>query len=215
MIKTNSSLLNYTDALYATHRFKDRIVKKSFYKNDILLYKDDRIDYVYIIINGLSKCFITEENGKDYVLEFLGKGEIIGEVEFLLNQSTLSTIEAISDVEVYCITQDLFSSLLYTEKEFTSIILKTLAHRVYSTASKASYQQLYPLKYSVIKIILELTAINEQFSKYDLASYLGISIRVLNRIIKELIDTDMILLQHKNILVKDVTKLKELLISFH
>lgn len=31
-----------------------------------------------IVKEGITKCFFTEDNDKEYILEFLGKGEIIG-----------------------------------------------------------------------------------------------------------------------------------------
>src|SRR5256885_830762 len=36
---------------------------------------------VFVIRSGIVKCFISEDNGKAYILEFLGEGEILGEIE--------------------------------------------------------------------------------------------------------------------------------------
>lgn len=36
-----------------------------------------------LIRSGITKCYFIEENDKEYIVEFLGKGEIIGEIEVI------------------------------------------------------------------------------------------------------------------------------------
>lgn len=163
----------------------------------------------------MTKCFITEENGKDYLLEFLGKGELVGEIEFLIKEDNLSSVETLSTVEAFSIDSVLFEKLIQTDREFVNIILKELATRIFRTAKRASFQQIYPLKYSIIKIILALNLTDERISKHDLASYLGISIRVLNRILKELINDNLITFEKGVIKVKSQNTLENYIQSLH
>ncbi|CAM1372442.1 Crp/Fnr family transcriptional regulator [Tenacibaculum litopenaei] len=215
MIKTNITLLNYIEKLYTTGKYGLGIRKEKFSRNEVLLYKDDSLKRIYVIIQGLTKCFITEENGKDYLLEFLGKGELVGEIEFLIKEDNLSSVETLSTVEAFSIDSVLFEKLIQTDREFVNIILKELATRIFRTAKRASFQQIYPLKYSIIKIILALNLTDERISKQDLASYLGISIRVLNRILKELINDNLITFEKGVIKVKSQNTLENYILSLH
>lgn len=215
MIKTNITLLNYIEKLYTTGKYGLGIRKEKFSRNEVLLYKDDSLKRIYVIIQGLTKCFITEENGKDYLLEFLGKGELVGEIEFLIKEDNLSSVETLSTVEAFSIDSVLFEKLIQTDREFVNIILKELATRIFRTAKRASFQQIYPLKYSIIKIILALNLTDERISKKDLASYLGISIRVLNRILKELINDNLITFEKGVIKVKSQNTLENYILSLH
>lgn len=215
MIKTNITLLNYIEKLYTTGKYGLGIRKEKFSRNEVLLYKDDSLKRIYVIIQGLTKCFITEENGKDYLLEFLGKGELVGEIEFLIKEDNLSSVETLSTVEAFSIDSVLFEKLIQTDREFVNIILKELATRIFRTAKRASFQQIYPLKYSIIKIILALNLTDERISKHDLASYLGISIRVLNRILKELINDNLITFEKGVIKVKSQNTLENYILSLH
>lgn len=215
MIKTNITLLNYIEKLYTTRKYGLGIRKEKFSRNEVLLYKDDSLKRIYVIIQGLTKCFITEENGKDYLLEFLGKGELVGEIEFLIKEDNLSSVETLSTVEAFSIDSVLFEKLIQTDREFVNIILKELATRIFRTAKRASFQQIYPLKYSIIKIILALNLTDERISKHDLASYLGISIRVLNRILKELINDNLITFEKGVIKVKSQNTLENYILSLH
>lgn len=215
MIKTNITLLKYIEKLYTTGKYGLGIRKEKFSRNEVLLYKDDSLKRIYVIIQGLTKCFITEENGKDYLLEFLGKGELVGEIEFLIKEDNLSSVETLSTVEAFSIDSVLFEKLIQTDREFVNIILKELATRIFRTAKRASFQQIYPLKYSIIKIILALNLTDERISKHDLASYLGISIRVLNRILKELINDNLITFEKGVIKVKSQNTLENYILSLH
>lgn len=57
-----------------------------------------------------------------------------------------------------------------------------------NTSSRAVYQQLYPIKYALTKLLTIEKRQGLNLSKADMASYLGIDIRSLNRLLKEISD---------------------------
>jgi CRP-like cAMP-binding protein len=179
MIRTNQDLLQFIEQLPG-------IRLQTFKPGQKLLKQDDKPHHVYFVKQGIAKCYITEDNGKDYILEFFGEGEIIGELEMLRNASILSTVEAVTALEVYRTDSATFTDTLENNKTFNRIILKELATRVSQLAIRVSYQQLYPVEYALLKVLSLFASQEISLSKQDLADYLAISVRSLNRTLKQL-----------------------------
>jgi CRP-like cAMP-binding protein len=64
--------------------------------------------------------------------------------------------------------------------------MKELATRVSQLAIRVSYQQLYPVEYALLKVLSLFASQKISLSKQDLADYLAISVRSLNRTLKQL-----------------------------
>ena len=179
MIRTNQDLLPFIEQLPG-------IRLQTFQPAQKLLKQDDNPHHVYFVKQGIAKCYITEDNGKDYILEFFGEGEIIGELEMLRKAPILSTVEAVTVLEVYRTDSATFMDTLENNKTFNRIIMKELATRVSQLAIRVSYQQLYPVEYALLKVLSLFASQEISLSKQDLADYLAISVRSLNRTLKQL-----------------------------
>ncbi len=186
MLRTNQSFLAYAAQLYELQKRKENIIVKHYTKGERLLSQNERSAKVLLIKEGLTKCFFTEENDKEYILEFLGKGEIVGEIEVIRNIPCLCNIEAMTDVRVYAFTIPFFRLLLESDLTLNNLLLDVFAERIVNTASRASYQQLYTTEHSLSKLLALQSRQGMSISKEDMAAYLGITIRSLNRALKTL-----------------------------
>lgn len=185
MLRTNTMLLSFIEELYNELGQKNIILKS--YSAESFLYKQDEASYkVSIVKDGIVKCFNSEENGKDFIFEFLGKGEIIGEIEALRNIKCLCNVKTVSDTQVYTFSTSYFKSLLENNHPFSNMLLNEMAERIINTSSRAAYQQLYSIKYGLTKLLELQDKQDLKLSKSDMASYLGIDVRSLNRALKEL-----------------------------
>jgi CRP-like cAMP-binding protein len=186
MIRTNYDLLEFIQELPG-------IRLQTLTPGQKLLKQDEKAHHVYFVKQGVAKCYITEDNGKDYILEFFGEGEIIGELEMLHATPILSTVAAVTELEVYRTDSHTFLETLENNKLFNRIILKELATRVRQLAIRVSYQQLYPVEYTLLKVLSLFSNQAIPLSKQDLADYLAISVRSLNRTLKQLREQKSIL----------------------
>lgn len=85
MLRTNQPFLEYLEALYEKQPEKENIIVKSYAKGERLLTQNETSTKIMLIRTGITKCYFIEENDKEYIVEFLGKGEIIGEIEVIKN----------------------------------------------------------------------------------------------------------------------------------
>jgi CRP-like cAMP-binding protein len=185
MILTNKQILEFLDDNYGKEQQFVQLV--SFKKNKNIVDQGKSNRFVYVIKEGIIKCSITEENNKSYTLEFLGVGEIIGEIETLLKCKNLATIKSLTDCVLYKIEIDFFNKQLLNEPHFNHLLMVELARRLQKTATRASSQQLNTLQISLQNLLILLDEQKVNFKKSDLAEYLGITVRSLNRELKNVL----------------------------
>ncbi|SFW28166.1 cAMP-binding domain of CRP or a regulatory subunit of cAMP-dependent protein kinases [Chitinophaga sancti] len=159
---------------------------KCFNAGERLMVQDKNAREIMILKSGVTKCYRSEENGKELIFEFLGKGEILGDLETILRRVCLCSVEAITPVEAYVFSLADFDGLIDSDKTFHRKLLEELALRIYQTSTRASYQQNYPVEYSLIKFLMIQKEQQLSFSKQDIADYLAITVRSLNRTVKQL-----------------------------
>ncbi|ROI05963.1 Crp/Fnr family transcriptional regulator [Chryseobacterium sp. G0240] len=186
MLRTNQAFLGYFENLYNQQEEKGEVVLKSFSRDENILIQDQALSKVMLIKEGIAKCYFTEENGKEYIVEFLGNGEILGEVELIKNIICLCGVKAVSEVTVYETSIACFKSLIKNDLTLNHLLLGSFAERIINTSSRASYQQLYTVEHTLTQLLDMQSKQGIQISKEDMAAYLGITVRSLNRILKSL-----------------------------
>lgn len=184
MLRTNNNFLSHIERLHK-EQIDAEITLREYPKGTLLFEQGHQSNKVVIIKSGFAKCFFSEENGKDFIIEFLGKGEIIGEIEAIRKTPCLCNIETLSNVEAYSFSNSYFKSIISKSIEFNQLLIEVLAKRIANTSSRASFQQLYTIKHGVFKLLSLQEKQNIKLSKIDMAAYLGIDIRSLNRILKQ------------------------------
>jgi CRP-like cAMP-binding protein len=182
MIRTNIELLEYIEASVNSPRY---FIEEYLQKEQKIIEQNRNSSFGYIIKSGITKCYLTDENGNDFIQEFFSEGELFGEVEILNNTKSFCTIEAISEVIVYKISTTNFKYLLENDKKFNNLILKSFAKKIQYKALRHSHNQLHSIKSNLFRLQESTLDFMRIISKNDIASYLGISIRSLNRILKD------------------------------
>lgn len=190
MLRTNQSFLAYVSNLYEKQHRKEDIIVRSFEEGELLVSQNEEVNKVILLREGIVKCSLTEKNGKEYILEFSGSGEIIGELESIREVKALCTIEALTAVKVYSISIPYFRKLLKEDIVFNGFLLNVFAERISNTSSRASYQQLYTVEESLNRLLELQSEQDIKISKENMAAYLGVSVRSLNRSLKSLLNKD-------------------------
>jgi CRP/FNR family transcriptional regulator, anaerobic regulatory protein len=186
MLRTNNAFLTYIEQLYDTQHRKEEILIKEFAEGQLLLQQGQKAAKVYLIKEGITKCFFDETNDNSFIVEFLGKGEVLGDIEVIKNIPCLCNIQALTPVQVYAISIPFIKSLLEKDLAFNKLLLEAYAERIINTSSRASFQQLHTVEHTLAKLQEIRKAQGLEISKEDMAAYLGITIRSLNRALKKL-----------------------------
>ncbi|MBB6003497.1 Crp/Fnr family transcriptional regulator [Arcicella rosea] len=185
MLRINKELLNFLGPLYHSDT-EGNIIEQTFQPKSQILLEHKQVFSVYIIKSGIAKCYLTEDTGADFIQEFFGEGWIFGEIEAIRDDLSFCNIDAISEVIMYKISKDFFYNLLNTNEVFNRLILKTLANKIYYKAIRHSYNQSHPVESKLLRLKDDFADLANLISKQEIANYLGITTRSLNRTLKEL-----------------------------
>lgn len=184
MIRVNRELLEYIIQLKDSG-YDDSITEHTAGIGKKILHQQTYVHSLFVIKNGLTKCFLTLDNGNDFIQEFFGAGEVFGEIELITGEISFCSIEALLPTTYYQIPKRVFHQLLIKDAGFNRLLLRLLATNIRYAALRHSYNQTHNLEESLKRLTLEFPELLQKISKKDVANYLGISVRSLNRVLKD------------------------------
>ena len=184
MIRVNHTFLNYVIGL-KTSGLDKAITEHHAEIGEKLITQKTNVRSIYLIKEGLAKCYLTEDTGNDFIQEFFGKGEVFGEIESITNAISFCTIEALTTTTYYKIPKAVFLDLTKNDFAFNSLLLELMAGKIRYTALRHSYNQTHSIVEILKRLLVQFPELLEQISKKDIANYLGITVRSLNRVLKE------------------------------
>jgi len=185
MIRINKELLNYVNHLYQLGT-EGNIIEQTFEPTEQIIKNGQNVFSVYVIKSGMAKCYLTEDTGNDFIQEFFAEGEIFGEIEAIREDISFCTIEASSPLVLYKIPLAYFNELLLKNHVFNRLILKALANKINYKAIRHSYNQSHPVESKLLRLKANFPDFNKLISKQEIANYLGITVRSLNRTLNDL-----------------------------
>ena len=169
----------YLDILY--QKGSEAIIAEVYKPKTRIIAQGKRYSWLYVVRKGIAKCYLTDENGKSFIQEFLGEGMEFGEIEVFSGEPAFCDVATITELEVYKISHRHFNGLLETDKKFNRIILNGLALKIKYKAPRHSYQHSYSVEDNILRVQKMFPGFETVISKNDLANYLGITLRSLNR----------------------------------
>lgn len=179
----------------APDHIKDSYRIRKFEKGSVIQRKDDPLKEVSIICEGTVRLVNEFENGNICVIEENDAIDFIGEVTALAGkQSTSVTIEAMTDCMIVRLSLEDFFEWLKSDNDFLLLIAKKLAGKLYASSYAKGLELFYPARYLVSKFIVDYVKTDLQHKSYvtisltreTMSENIGITVRTVNRIVKEL-----------------------------
>ncbi len=191
MIRVNKELVDFVSEL---NRLKtdDFVSEQTVNPKKVVIEQGARSGFVYIIKSGIAKCYLSTEDGYDFIQEFFGEGEMFGEIEMFDNDESLCSVEAITNLVAYKISTKNFYKLLEENQKFNRLILRALVTKVKYKAIRHSFNQSNPIETNLLRLVEQFPELFKTIPRQDIAGYLGITERSLNRSVKSLRDKNLI-----------------------
>lgn len=168
---------------------------------------------LYIIQRGRAKVYVINNEGLEHIIYFLAKGEIFGYRPLVCEELSPVFIEAIEDCTVDCIPRQYFQKYLHECAELNAIILNYLGYEFRVFVNKLS---VFAHKNVSERIPLALLVLHQKFnendlflkslnfSRNDLAAYIGTAPETLIRQLKILKDNGLISTKGRSIVLEDM-----------
>jgi CRP-like cAMP-binding protein len=106
------------------------VTKRQFATGDVLFYKGDPGDSLYIIRTGWVKIVTDDTYGEELVLNHCGPSEVVGDLSLLDDEPRSAGVIALSAVEAIELTRETFLTVLNDQPFVALDVMRNLAARL-------------------------------------------------------------------------------------
>jgi CRP-like cAMP-binding protein len=103
---------------------------RQYKRGDILYQEGNRISGFYCVNSGIIKVFKTGFDGKEQIIRFAKKGDIIAYRSVLSNELACTSAKVIEDCNVCFIPSEILISFIKTNSSFALELLKLACHEL-------------------------------------------------------------------------------------
>ncbi|MBE9536384.1 MAG: Crp/Fnr family transcriptional regulator [Proteobacteria bacterium] len=134
--------------------------RKTFAKDDYILYQGDLQKELYIILSGRVSVVLSSEEGREIVLDEFGEGGFFGELSLLDEKPRSASVKAISDVRTIVLEKKDFIRIVKANPDISINILAIMGERLRKADDKVSTLAFMDVCGRVAKFILNLAEDN-------------------------------------------------------
>jgi CRP/FNR family cyclic AMP-dependent transcriptional regulator len=170
----------------------DAAIVRSFPKNTIVVTEGDRSDSLYAILSGRVKVYVSDEHGKDVILNIQGPGEYFGELA--LDEGPRSaSVATLEPCRMAVIANDVLRNFLATHPEAAFELIRGLIGRARHLTESLKDLALLDVYGRVAKLLLELATevdgrlvVDQRLTQQDIGDRVNASREMVSRILKDL-----------------------------
>ena len=151
-----------------------------FDSTESILREGENPEYLYYLIDGRAKLFLSQGNGRISLINFLNALCFIGEMELLGAQEAAKGVTAITPCTCYAIHILKCKSQLLNDTKFLRHLCLFLSQKAIGNTYNYSKNQSYPLEVRLANFIL-LTSCNRMYREKhtEVSEFLGVTYRHL------------------------------------
>ena len=166
-----------------------------FRKNAILMTEGDAGESMYVILSGLVKVYVSDEDGKELVLYEQGAGAVIGDIALLDDEPRSASVSTLDKTTALMIGKSSFIECLKQSPEMGLGIIRSLTQRLrHATEGSRSlaldnvYRRLADKIQELSVDKTETTArLEKKYSHQDLGNMIGASREMVGKVMAELV----------------------------
>lgn len=215
----DKDLLDYYVNKYSLNTYLNKNLLNSleihtFNKNEYLCSLNEKLLYMYFLVNGKYKVTTLLSSGKSLLLCFNTPLSVMGDIEFIENPYADCNVQALDKCVCLGLPSNKIKEYGYNDPIFLRFIISSLQKKLRRNSSYMSINILSPIENRFASYLVSSIPTNnyeEIFVDIDginnLSELLGSSYRHLNRVIKNLSDLKIIEKNKNTIKILNLEKL--------
>ncbi len=186
------------------------MVTRSFQKNTIIINEGDEASSFFIIIKGAVKVFLSNEEGKEIIINAQGAGDHFGELALLDDAPRSASVITTEKSTIGVIAKEDFHKLLAKNTDLSLNLIRELTRRVRLLSDNVRSLALMDVYGRVAKILLDMAqeedgimVINKRPTQQDIANHIGASREMVARILKDLTTGNYITIDGRRLIINE------------
>ena len=192
---------------------------RHYKRGDILYQEGNRISGFYCINNGIIKVFKTGFDGKEQIIRFAKRGDIIAYRSVLSNELACTSAKVIEESQVCFIPSEILTSFIKTNPTYALELLKLACHELGEANSFITDIAQKTVRERLAEVLLFLVndfgIDNQQFlnislSREELANIVGTATESVIRLLSEFKADKLIALDGRKIRILNTKGLQKI-----
>ncbi|QGH36762.1 transcriptional regulator YeiL [Gracilibacillus salitolerans] len=189
---------------------EDLIEVHEYQRNDWIIQEGMRPDFLFYVMEGKAKIYITHQNGKVSLINFVNANEYIGEMELLHDVYYTKGIQASTKTICFALPIHYYRKQLLEDAKFLRELTKFLSVKATEMAAKYTQSLAFPLENRLADFILQTADEGVYKERHvTVCDYLGVSYRHLLHVLAQFCDKGYIQKEGRNYQIKQYHSLHE------
>ena len=182
-------------------------VVRTFPRNTVLINEGDRGDTLYVILSGRVKVFSSNEAGREFVIDFQGPGEYVGEM-MLDGEPRSASVTTVEQTTCAVVNRAQFREFILAHPDFAMHLIERLIHRVRVTTGNLKslalsdvYGRLARLLNALVQDVDGHLVVPEKLTQQDIADRVGASRDMIGKLMKDLVAGGYLAVEERTITI--------------
>jgi CRP/FNR family cyclic AMP-dependent transcriptional regulator len=165
---------------------------RSFPKNAVIINEGDRGDSLFVILSGRVKVYVSDDDGREMVLDSYGPGDYVGEMA-LDGRPRSASVMTLEPTTCAVLTRDDLRTAIAANPDVAMGLISTLIERARIATDNVKNLALMDVYGRVARLLLSLAkeedgklVVPEKMTQQDIADRVGASRDMISRIFKDL-----------------------------
>lgn len=188
-------------------------------KGDVIFEEGENVNGIYCIKDGICKLTKLSANGKDHIVKLVSKGELLGQRSMISDEPVNLSAVALEDMEVCFIPKTEVMGFFDKNNQFSMNVMRSICGDLKDADDHMVNLAQKTVKERLAETLLYLSdtfgknednSLKVQLSRDELASMIGTATESCIRLLSDFKKLDLIELNGKKIILKEINKLKKM-----
>jgi CRP/FNR family cyclic AMP-dependent transcriptional regulator len=180
---------------------------RTFPKNAVIINEGDRGDSLYIILSGRVKVYVSDDDGREMILDIYGPGDYVGEMA-LDGRPRSASVMTLEQTSCSVVTRDELRTAIGANPDIAMALIATLIDRARIATDNVKNLALMDVYGRVARLLLSLAkeeggklVVPERMTQQDIADRVGASRDMISRIFKDLTIGGYVTIENRTITI--------------
>jgi CRP/FNR family cyclic AMP-dependent transcriptional regulator len=165
---------------------------RTFPKNAVIINEGDRGDTLYVILSGKVKVYVSDDDGREMILDMHDAGEYVGEMS-LDGRPRSASVMTLEPTTCSVLSRDELRAAIARNPDIAMAIIEKLIERARIATDNVKNLALMDVYGRVARLLLSLAkedngklVVPDRMTQQDIADRVGASRDMISRIFKDL-----------------------------
>ena len=196
------------------------MVRRRFRRNEVIFHQGDLGDALHVVASGAVKILLPSSEGDEAIIATLRPGDFFGELALLDRAPHSATATAVEAVETLSLGRAPFQDLLDEDRGLRTALLSGLAAELRRLTGHVEELHFLDLAGRLAMRLVRLARdrnpgvrgevrLDWPFTQSDLAAMIGGTRQSVNKLMSQLVDDGLLLIEHDTLVISDLAALEE------